>query len=157
MGVDATERLLGASMVGGMAGFVTGSLRSVLSEPMFKSQMTTKAGMNLKSYSVVATQTAMFAGIGAVFVGGTIVAENVRGKDDMYNHMIGACLAGSLFAMKSGTIQSGAIACPLLAFTAAAVDYSGSTIRGSREQFAKKHPGLLARFDIEEGTTPREH
>lgn len=48
--------------------------------------------------------TAAYGALGGVFTGVEAIAENLRGKDDVWNRVIGAGTAGSLVGLRTGSI-----------------------------------------------------
>jgi len=116
------SKVMASTVFGGLAGFFTGSISSVFAEPALK--RTSPLAVTSKGMGMIAGQTALFATIGGVFAGGTVLSGTVRGKDDMWNQAVGACAAGTVVGARFGSARTAVIACPLFAFTSIMVSPS---------------------------------
>lgn len=68
--------------------------------------------------------TATYGVLGGVYTGVEAIAENVRGKKDMWNRIIGAGTAGSLVGLRNSSVAVSAgasFACAFMAFFGEAV------------------------------------
>lgn len=68
--------------------------------------------------------TATYAALGGVYTGVEAMAENIRGKQDLWNRVIGGAAAGSLVGLRTGSIYASggaSFACAFMAFFVAAV------------------------------------
>mmetsp|Transcript_20230 Transcript_20230/g.65858 ORF Transcript_20230/g.65858 Transcript_20230/m.65858 type:complete len:160 (+) Transcript_20230:61-540(+) len=74
-----------------------------------------------------------FGFIGGAFAAGDAIAQDVRGKKDVWNGVIGGLAAGSVIGISAAgkRLPVGVGAAAALAATAAAVDTSGSSFRGT--------------------------
>eukprot|EP00281_Chroomonas_sp_CCMP1168_P031850 CAMPEP_0206243402 /NCGR_PEP_ID=MMETSP0047_2-20121206/17588_1 /ASSEMBLY_ACC=CAM_ASM_000192 /TAXON_ID=195065 /ORGANISM="Chroomonas mesostigmatica_cf, Strain CCMP1168" /LENGTH=167 /DNA_ID=CAMNT_0053668519 /DNA_START=36 /DNA_END=539 /DNA_ORIENTATION=+ len=143
---DLPTKMVHTSVLSGVVGFVLGSTKGMLNEPRLATSAPSFRTVTPQSWQFAAQESAMFAAVGAVFVGGTALAETVRGKDDMVNKMWGACGAGVLVGARKGSALTAAAACPTLAALVAIVEATDGRFRPPAEWYYSKHPELVAPF-----------
>mmetsp|Transcript_67777 Transcript_67777/g.141303 ORF Transcript_67777/g.141303 Transcript_67777/m.141303 type:complete len:148 (+) Transcript_67777:131-574(+) len=123
---------------GVMGGLFAGCMQALWIEPNYLDKMPPNyysRGLKLVSHNVI-----LLGGIAAAFSYGSIIASQIRQKDDMYNKMAGACAAGLVAGGVAGNPAAGAVACPGFAFASAVVDLTGGRL-GARPEWVKaRHP-----------------
>ena len=134
-------KLVHAMLFGGATGFVVGGTRGVFNEPRNEVSASWKNATG-QSWRMAGKEAALFAAVGAVFVGGSAIAEQARGKEDMYNRMYGACAAGTVAGARTGSAMTTVLACPLFAFASACVDMSEGRLKPPASILQAKHPHL---------------
>lgn len=50
---------------------------------------------------MIGTNSILFSAVGASFIGTESALETLRGKDDVWNSMIGGCVAGGVIGLKT--------------------------------------------------------
>lgn len=91
--------------------------------------------------------TATYAALGGVYTGVEALAEDMRGKHDLWNRVIGGAAAGSLVGLRTGSVYASggaAFACGVVAFAIGAL---GGTIG------PVNNPGLARREAIYKAET----
>lgn len=141
---DFSTKMLHTTVLSGAVGALLGGTKGVYAEPRATVSAPGLKTVTAQGWIGAAKEGSTFAAVGAVFIGGTAMAESMRGKDDMYNRMIGACAAGTVVGMRTGKASTSAVACPIMAFVSAVVDLTDSRLTPPKEWYYHKHPELVA-------------
>uniref|UniRef100_A0A6U2C1B2 Uncharacterized protein n=1 Tax=Hemiselmis andersenii TaxID=464988 RepID=A0A6U2C1B2_HEMAN len=139
--VDTATKMVHTSLFSGGVGFVLGSTRGMLGEARVEHSTSWRNASGV-SWQMAARESALFAVVGATFVGGSVVAESIRGKDDVVNRMLGACAGGAVIGARKASAFQAILACPAFAFVALAADISDNRLRPPKEVNQKNHPEL---------------
>lgn len=82
--------------------------------------------------------TATYAALGGIYTGVEAMAENMRGKQDLWNRVIGGAATGTLVGVRTGSIYAGggaSFACAFMAFFLGAL---GGTVGPMDESVFKR-------------------
>mmetsp|Transcript_8378 Transcript_8378/g.21176 ORF Transcript_8378/g.21176 Transcript_8378/m.21176 type:complete len:162 (+) Transcript_8378:220-705(+) len=128
------EKVAFATIFSGAAGCFIGALQA--------SWMDVPAVMRNQSWPALYKTGAMtgaggmhFAAIGGVFAAAACQAEYLRGKQDIWNGVIGGFAAGQVIALKTKSIGMGVGAGFAFAVVSAAIDTTGHTVRQGGDPF----------------------
>ncbi|PXF42548.1 Outer envelope pore protein 16-3, chloroplastic/mitochondrial [Gracilariopsis chorda] len=114
---------------GAYAGFTVAAARAFLaagappspvpakSSPVSKSLLTSVARSS--PLPMIASTTAIYSALGAVYMATTTLARDTRNKDDMWNSVIAGAVAGSLVGIRSSSLYMSAGAAASLASVSA--------------------------------------
>lgn len=86
--------------------------------------------------------TATFAAVGGIFTGATAVAEDVRGKQDIWNGAIAGIAAGSVVGLRSGSLYASAGACGAFAAMSIILEILGGTMGPVEDRNAERRADL---------------
>ncbi|EKX41990.1 hypothetical protein GUITHDRAFT_111845 [Guillardia theta CCMP2712] len=141
------EKISGATASGGMIGLMVGTVNAILGE---RQAGTGKIAISPKMLSNMVTSTVTVAAVGGVYTATAAASESVRGKDDLLNHVIGACAASGVVGARFGSVRMAMIACPLFAFSTAVVGLcNNGSLFPPRNVVATKHPLHLHQYDVD--------
>uniref|UniRef100_A0A7S0HJC1 NADH dehydrogenase [ubiquinone] 1 alpha subcomplex subunit 11 n=1 Tax=Hanusia phi TaxID=3032 RepID=A0A7S0HJC1_9CRYP len=145
---SAMEKIGGSTAVGGLVGFVVGTVNGILGE---RKPGTNKIVISPKIMSNLATSTVTVAAVGGLYSATTAAMEAGRGKEDVTNHVVGACASGAAIGARYGSVKVGMVACPIFAFSAAVVGLCNGTVHAPKAVVASKHPLHVGKYDEEIG------
>lgn len=125
---DWQSRIGGAIISSAVVGAGVGAIEAFWTDvPAVKKEA---AGPALRATAnVIKNNSLLFAAVGGTFAAGTHIAECQRGKDDVFNGIIGGLAAGCVIGAKTLKPIRGITAGLAFAAMAALVDVSGQTIK----------------------------
>eukprot|EP00285_Hemiselmis_virescens_P001562 CAMPEP_0173414528 /NCGR_PEP_ID=MMETSP1356-20130122/84375_1 /TAXON_ID=77927 ORGANISM="Hemiselmis virescens, Strain PCC157" /NCGR_SAMPLE_ID=MMETSP1356 /ASSEMBLY_ACC=CAM_ASM_000847 /LENGTH=149 /DNA_ID=CAMNT_0014376715 /DNA_START=77 /DNA_END=526 /DNA_ORIENTATION=- len=135
---EFSQKLVHTTIGSGGIGFLLGSTRGMLNEPLMETSASMRS-VTAKSWNMAAREASLFAVLGAVYVTTEATAKDVRGTDDGYNRMIGACVVGLTAGARKGSFPQAAMACPAFAAVSAMIDACDATLRPPMEWQKEKH------------------